>query len=689
MCEVTRHPLVSPETDLSTGVGTAPTYTSFTTARGKRGAEDFQVHHHFTSIAAPRRLAILFLLLSAVPAAGAVDDAVGSADKENVETIVVTAYRTPVRLEEVASAVSVVSETDITRRQQSFAADLLRDLPGVSLGRTSTNGSLTQVRVRGSESNHLLVVIDGVKVNDPAAGDEFNFGSLTSFDIESIELVRGPQSALWGSDAMAGVLQIRTRRGQGPLAASAFFQEGSFGTVSAGARASAATGRGEVSLNASRYETDGVSAAVSGSEKDGYANTTLGLNGRYDFTESFYLGFSGRYTDDSVQFDGTDLDGVAVDTDDETDKELFQAALKGGLTLLDGRWDSLLRLTYLDTDNRTTGNFPSTYAAQKKGVYYQSTFNLGPDQTLDSRRLILAVDYEEEDYRQRTAFADQDQTLDNLGIVLEYLAVPIEQLIVSASIRHDDNSEFKDVTTWRITGSYLISEWGTRIKATAGTGQKRPGFTERFGFSPDFFVGNPDLAPEQNQGFDLGVEQRLPGTRVHLGATYFDERLTDEIALTGFPSTPINLAGESRRRGVELTFAGTLSADLSLTANYTYTDSQQPKPAGAGGDEREIRRPRHQAAMNLNQAFSAGRGNLNLNLSYTGSQTDLVFSFPARMVTLDAYTLVNLSAEYALTSWLTLFGRAENLFDERQQDVAGFQNPGRGFYAGLRVGARR
>ena len=607
---------------------------------------------------------------------------------EDVETIVVTAHRTPIALSEAGSAVSVLDGSRIRERQQIFAADLLRDLPGVALSRTSSNGSLTQVRVRGSEANHLLVVIDGVEVNDPAGGDEFNFGSLTSFDIASIELVRGPQSALWGSDAMAGILNITTRRGRDPLSASAFFEGGSFGTLNGGGRIGVASGRGGLNLNASRYETDGVSAAESGREKDGYENTTIGLNGRYELTDSLRVGVSSRYTDETIMFDGTNA-GLPVDTDDETDREQIQLSIDAGLALLEGRWDNRLRYTYLDTDNETSGGFTTLYAAKKEGVYFQSTMNLGSRTQLDRHRLTLGVDYEDEEYEQRTSFADQDQTLDNLGVVLEFLTQPVEQLVLSASVRYDDNSEFEDVTTYRATGSYGFGGIGTRIKGSFGTGQKRPTFTERFGFSPDFFIGNPDLKPEKNRGFDIGVEQLFLGDRARLLVTYFNEKLEDEIQLVGFPSTPVNLDGRSRREGVELELHARIAGDLTLSANYTYTDSRQPESAPAEGDVREIRRPRHQGAITLNHVFHDGRGNVNLNASYTGSQTDTVFTFPVQSVTLNAYTLVNLTGEYALTRWLTLFGRAENLFDESQVDLFGFQNPGRGFYVGFRFGTGR
>jgi len=631
--------------------------------------------------------ALLFALFPSCATGETSADDEQTASEEEVATIVVTAHRTPVAIGDAASSVSLLEEAAIGQRQQAFAADLLRDLPGVGLNRTSTNGSLTQVRVRGAEANHLLVVIDGVEVNDPASGDEFNFGSLTNYDIAAIELVRGPQSALWGSDAMAGVLNVKTREGQDPVAGGVFLEGGSFGTRSGGGRVSTGSTRGHLALSASRFETDGISAAASGTEKDGYDNTTVGLNGRYRFGEGFSLGFSSRYTEDTIQFDGTDSDGVAIDADNETDKELLLVSVDGALALLDGRWENGLRFTYLDTDNDTIGDFPSRYAAEKKGVYFQSSLGLGVGLAPSDHRLTLGIDYEDEDYSQRTGFADQDQSLDNLGVALEYFVKPLAQLSLSASVRHDDNSDFEGVTTWRGTGSYRIESSGTRFKATAGSGQKRPGFLERFGFSPDFFVGNPELKPEKSIGFDIGIEQTLLAGRMLIGATYFNEQLEDEIVLVGFPSTPDNLEEKSKRQGAELELSALLSEALTLGANYTYTSSRQPD--GAGGDVREIRRPRHQAAINLNHEFYAGRGNVNLNLSYTGSHTDTVFSFPARTVTLGSYTLANVTAEYAVMPWFTVFARAENLFDEKQEDVAGFQNPGRGFYAGLRFGAGR
>ena len=445
-------------------------------------------------------------------------------------------------------------------------------------------------------------------------------------------------------------------------------------------------------VNASWHESDGISAATAGREKDGYRNLTVGLNGRLTPIESLRFGLTARHTDDNLEFDSTDFaTGVPVDADNETEKQLTNLGLDGSLSSFSGRWTNSLRFTWLDTDSRDTSNGTqsSRFAATKYGLYFQSSLLMGREQPA-SQRLTLAVDYEEEDYLQRTSFAAQDQTLDNTGVVLEYYGNPGDGLDVSLSVRYDDNSVFRDVTTWRAAGGYLFDRSRTRIRASAGTGQKRPTFTERFGFAPDSFIGNPDLKPERNEGFDIGIEQWLMSERLQLGATYFNERLRDEIATVfdgaTFQSTTVNLDGKSKRSGAELTLASRLTDTLTLSASYTYTSSRQPDNTGER-QVREVRRPRHMAAVNLNHSIE-DRGNVNLNLSYTGAQEDLFFgppSFSGASVRLDPYTLFNITGSYQVTRWLSLFGRAENLFDKDYEDVFGFQNPGRGFYLGLKL----
>jgi vitamin B12 transporter len=307
--------------------------------------------------------------------------------------------------------------------------------------------------------------------------------------------------------------------------------------------------------------------------------------------------------------------------------------------------------------------------------------------------LILAVDFEEEKFEQigQVIFGDpnQNQKRHNIGWVAEYLSAPVDGLSFSASLRVDDNSAFKNVTTYRFTSSYLIGATDTRLRASYGTGQKAPTFTELFGFFPGSFIGNPELQAEQTRGFDIGITQEfLDGWQARVG--YFKERLTDEIVLAFVPetflSTVENLEGKSRRDGIEMEVDGYLVDDLQLRLSYTYTRSKQPD------ESTEVRRPRHMAAANLNYSLLDQRANMNLNVSYTGAQDDVIFLpplFAPEVVQLSDYLLVDLSGSYSLTDRLAFNLRVENLFDEDYTTVVGYRTPGRGVYAGVRLSLSR
>ena len=618
---------------------------------------------------------------------------------ENVETMIVTAHRIEVPANRVGSSVSTIDRTLLDQRQSAFTTDILQDLPSVAVNRTAGFGSLTEVRIRGAEANQVLVVIDGIEANDPALGDTFDFASLMSYDIDRIEVLRGPQSALWGSDAAAGVISIRTREGAQGLNGSGFLEGGTENTVFGGGNASWNTDQGGVSVTASYFDTDGTDATVEGDEDDGYDNLSVSLSSRWRPTDTTRLSMFSRYTEGTSEYDGTDFStGLPADADNKSDDELLLLSASAGITLFDDVWDQSIRVTYLDSDHKQSNNGieNAKTAAEKVGLYYQSAFNLPDWAGFTSQHLILAIDYEDEDFTQSgIAFGafdpNQDQNMDNTGYVAEFMAQPLAQLSVSASVRFDNNSEFDDVTTYRFTSSYLISASNTRLHASYGEGQKSPTFIERFGFYPDQFLGNPDLEPEKNQGFDVGVQQWLFGERTSIDVTYFSERLENEI--NGFAFDPDsglftaeNLNGKSRRDGVEVELRSQLGSNLSVTGSYTYTDSREPN--GTGGRTRELRRPKHMAALNLNQQLLNGRANLNVNVSYTGDQRDRFFPpFPTNPenVTLDEYVLVDITGSFAVTERVEIYARANNSFDETYQNVFSYQSPERAVYGGVRI----
>lgn len=618
---------------------------------------------------------------------------VGAQERDAIETVVVTASRTPIAITDSGSSISVITRQDLERRPTIQVTEILRNVPGIAISQSGPLGSQTQVRLRGSEANHVLVLIDGVKANDPAFGDEFQFEHLTTDEIEQIEIVRGPQSALWGSDAIGGVINVTTRRGRNAQETTGYIETGSFATRRAGGHLSIARDTYAIDFGAAYLDSDGDNISRQGDETDGYSNGTLNFSASLRPSESTQLEFFARHTDSEKQFDAIDFFETGLPTDADRSAEATQSYLAA--TALISPAESLLshqfRLTYLDTaqDSLSDGVEMSGFGAEKLGLYYQTTLPLGDSEAYS---LTAALDHEQEDFVQRGAaspFGDPNQTqkLDTTGYVLEYRAAPNEALNLSAAIRHDDSSAYDAATTYRLTASYALRE--TRLRASIGTGQKSPTFGDRFGFFPDTFIGNPDLKPERSRGWEIGIERAL-GDRASLSATYFNETLEDEINgfvfdPTTFQFTAANVSGRSERQGVELTASAEFSQSIDFSASYTYTDSTQPDDLGNQIDE--IRRPQNVAAFNVNYVANE-RVNINVNAAYNGSQYDTFFPpFPRspEQVKLASYTLVTVAVSYQMTPRLELFGRIVNLLDENYEDVFGFNTPGIGVFLGLRA----
>ncbi len=605
--------------------------------------------------------------------------------QEDIEDIVSTASRTPLEKSRVGSAISVVDREHIEQRQSWLATDILQDLPGVSVSQAGGPGAQAQIRIRGAEANHLLVLIDGIEMNEATTGDEFSFEQLGTWDIERIELVRGPQSALWGSDAVAGAINIITRRGKGPLRGNLSVEAGSFDTRRVAASIGGNWGPMRNDLLLSRFDTNGSNVALLGDEDDGYENTSLVWNNQIRATEFLRFGFSARHSDGKSAFDDTFLTGLPTDADRVSNVELTALQGTAELELMEQRWQHRLQLGYTESDrkNLADGTLTDAQAGDKTSLAYQTSYAL-PTAKGDYQ-IILAVDHEREEFSQQFigfAGADQSQDRNSTGYVAELIAQPWQALSTSMSLRRDDNSDFKDKTSFRVTASYQLDTTDTRFHSSYGSGMKKPTFIELFGFISGSFIGNPNLKPEESKGWDFGIEQALWNRALIADVTYFSAKLEDEIQ--SLFTTVDNATGTSRRQGVETSLRARFAENFSGQFSYTYTQSQESNPAG--GKRREIRRPRHAAAANFNYAALDQRLNLNLNVSYTGEQTDLDFSsFPANTVTLDDYTLVNLAASYALSKKVEVYARAENLFDEDYQNVFGYQTPGDAYYLGLRI----
>ncbi|HKK29285.1 MAG TPA: TonB-dependent receptor [Alphaproteobacteria bacterium] len=602
--------------------------------------------------------------------------------------VVISASATPVPAGQVGSAVTVITAEQIERQQARSAAELLRQVPGVTVSQNGNAGSFTQVRIRGAESNHTLVLIDGVEMNDPSGASEFDFGNLNAFDIERMEIVRGPQSAIYGSDAIGGVINIVTKKGEGPTTGTLSLEGGSFETGRAIASLRGGAARYNYSVAASYFRTGGVSVAPEdqgNTEDDGSEHAAVNANFGFTLFENLEIDLFGRFVDSRVETDPQPaVAGTIVTVDGDEETETIQRTGKAQIkhTAFDGMWENIAAVGFNrdEADSLTDDAVTFSTLGEKTKLSYQSNLFLEtPDIAGAEHTLSFLVEREYEAQETESAFGSSDLDIVNNGFVGEYRTTVWDRLSFSGSVRFDDNEIFEDATTYRITGSYLHTETGTRLHASYGTGVKNPTLFELFGFGPNF-VPNPDLEPEESEGFDVGIEQRFWGDRALLDVTYFNNEITDLIAGAG--NTAVNLSGVSDIQGVEVSGSVEPADGLRFSGMYTYTLGQD-----AAGLEL-VRRPKHTANLNASYRFLEDQAVINVGATYIGDRKDLQFSnffIDSTRVTLDSYTKVDIAASYQVTEAVQVFGRVENLLDEEYEEVLGFAAPGIGAFAGVRV----
>lgn len=609
-----------------------------------------------------------------------------------VDTLVVTATRSgrTQSPDQIGGAVTVLSPEVLERRQLRDVSDILRDVPGVAVSRIPGQ---TQVRLRGTEGNHTLVLIDGIEVSDPFAG-EFDFGSLIADDAARVEVLRGQQSALYGSDAIGGVIHYMTSTGREAPGASVRIEGGSFGAINAAGRIAGVSGELDTALSVSLVTTDGAPNARDGVRDLDRRSGAISLKSTWSPASHLRLTAVGRFARTEGDFNNSDQRttsptfGYIIDSPGvRFENRAFYGLLRGEGDLLEGRWTHAVTAQVADFQREgfnLRGRSAGNEGRRTKGSY-ETTLQFSNDTA--RQRITLAIDAERETFRNTDpsgfAFAGR-RRVENLGLIGEYGVDLNDSAAVSASVRHDANDRFRDTTTWRVQGSYRL-ETGTRLRAAAGSGVKNPGFYELYGFVDGRFIGNPNLKPEHSEGWELGVEQALADDGLLIGVTYFDSRLKDEI-FTTFPpprfiASPANRATRSKQRGVETFVRAQLAPAWRIDAAYTHLRARE------NGVE-EVRRPNNIASLAVDWRAPADTGGINLVVRYTGRQTDLAFinrNFVPSRVTLDDYTLVNLSGDLKINDHLALFGRVENLLSTDYEDVFSFVNPGRTGYVGLRA----
>lgn len=616
------------------------------------------------------------------------------------ELLVVSPSLVPIEASKTGSSVTVMTGEEIRSSGFSQLSDVMRTFPGMHVSQSGARGSLTQFRVRGTEANHLLVMIDGVPAN--AVGDgEYNFADIPMDDIERVELLRGPQSGLYGANAHSGVLTIVTKSGRG-LSKPEFnarFEVGTQKSAEAAATFRGAVGPVYGAITATSATTNGFNIARDGFETDGAKRTAVTAKAGIDLTP--YLNVEGflRHSQRKADFDPQDPNflntGLVEDAPGYSTKvQETLARVEGTLKLFDDRWiqsakwtGSRLNLVALENFGQSSASLGTAETVSYRSALLLDSMFAGGE----THRITALIEHRREQFAFDSIFlfgpdldaARNGRTRRSTGVAGEYvLDLLATGTTVSAAVRQDFNEPFEDELTWRFSLSQKVAPIGGRLHASVGRAVTNPSFIEQYGFLTSSFVPNPQLVPESSIGWDAGWEQTFWNRRVIVDVTYFNSRLEHEIVLVSLPSfrsSTRNLDGTSTRQGVETTAKFRPFDWLTLAGTYTYTDARDDQGV------QEIRRPRHAASGSATATFLEGRGKATVNVVYNGKMPDTIFTFPSSATSLNAYTLVGGQISYDMTPWSTIYLRGENVFNQRYEEVYSFRSPGAGVYAGVKV----
>jgi len=599
-----------------------------------------------------------------------------------VGDVIATATRTDTPPSQIASSVTVVTAEEIERRQLRLVTDVLRRVPGVDVRRNGGPGTTTSIFIRGGDSDHVLVLLDGVVLNDPSSPSRAPIlNDLTTEDIERIEIVRGPQSVLYGGDAMSGVIQIFTKRGDGKPKVVGSGEGGSYSTARGTLSVSGEMGDLNYAASGSYWSTDGFSTRSAGGERDGYENYTTSARLGWKPNTTFSIDGMFRFSDARADFDGS-----GFENDHHVDTEQLLARVAPKLSLFDGRWTQTLSGNF-SRNERDTKSVP--FFSPPPSLHTQTDGNL---YALDWRNEVRITENHIitaglEQTWEEANFALYDDTRDNFAVYSQYQFAFLDHYFGTAGLRYDNSSDFEDEVTYRFTFGASVPKIHTIFRSSYGTGFKAPSLSQ---LNPIAGGGNPNLDPEKSKGADVGFETSLCDGRFEFGATFFWNDVDDLIIGVFDPMTFIFLnfnIDHSEAYGVETTVDVEIVKNLRFSGNYTLLHTEaKGNPAGFGisNGSRLLRRPTHKASMDLVWHFLDSRGELAANLLYVGDRRDL---HPVTFITVtaDDYVTLNFTARCKINEWLTIVGRVDNATDENYEDVLGFQTAGASAYGGIRL----
>jgi len=591
------------------------------------------------------------------------------------DDIVVTAAGVPQSPEDIGQAVTVIDRQTIEQRQTVALSDLLATTPGVTVSRNGGLGTLTAVRIRGAEGEQTLTLIDGVRVNDPSSpGGAFDFANLLAGSIDHVEVLRGPNSVPWGSQAIGGVVNVTTMQPADGLQARGNVEYGSFNSVFANGGVSGKSGIVAASLNAGYLKTDGISAASSGTEPDGYRQ--FGATGRVQIAlaDNISLDLRGYYAHSKVDIDGFAFVPPYLPIDDAEYAKTQELYGYAGLNadFLNGRFKNRVAFTIADInrdnfDPSFSTTTPSFLARGRSERYqYQGDF-----QVVDQVRIVAGAEHETSRFNDGSLFKSRGVT----SFYGEAILSPVDRLTITGGLRYDDDSAFGGHTTWGANAAYTLPT-ETTIRASYAEGFKAPTLYQLYG---PFGLGNSGLRPETARSYDIGIEQKLIGNTVSASATWFHRDTTNQIDYDPGTFSYGNI-DRARAEGVEVALNLRPSSTLTLSAAYSFIDAKNRARTDVNFGNDLARRPHQSVSASIDWKTPIGLG-IGATVLTVGDS----FDDAANLNRLDGYTIVGLRADLPVGDKFSIYGRVDNLFDEQYTVVRGYNTPGRAAYGGIRL----
>lgn len=585
-------------------------------------------------------------------------------DATDVDEVIITATRVPAIVAETPGA-RVIDEETIEQRGAVFAADILADVPGLSVTRSGAFSGPATVRIRGAHPGKTLVLVDGAVVNDAADIDgAFDFTGFDLGDVERIEVLSGPQSSLWGSSAIGGVISFTTRELDGIRAEA---EAGSFDTIRGRLAGGVANDRYAVGAFVSHFDTDGISAADEAdgnTETDGATITTIGANGRYSFSPAVTLEGRVRYNEAEADIDGFPAPTYALtDTDDSIARE--QLSGFGRLTVQALGLDHQVSVSASDLTRQSFSAFPSTFEADRQVYRWQAS----GDSAEGRVNYAFGAEHEDATGALSSGITEELSTTSVFATARFDLS---DRFSLTGGVRQDDADDFGDATTGRLSAAYELGG-GFILSGAWGTGFKAPTVSQAvcdFCFSTEPY---PELRPEHADGYEAALGWRSEDRRLEGRVSVYRLEVEDQITYftdSGFNSYYVNI-DETRTDGVEVEGRADLPGGFDLSVAYAWTDA-----VDATDGSRLLRVPEHSASATLGWTGERLTGALTLR-----SESDMLDSGGER----DGFVTANLNAAWALTEQVSVTARVENLSDEHYQQLLGYGEPGRSGYVGVRL----